>query len=84
MKHQHIPIALLSVADTQLILGGIGRTKLYALINSGTLHPIKLGRRTFFKDTEIAGFIADLGSPESRKKLDEAQSEVSAGLLESR
>ncbi|MBE7158141.1 MAG: helix-turn-helix domain-containing protein [Rhodospirillales bacterium] len=82
--YQRLSTTLLSVTDTRLVLGGIGRTKLYALIKSGDIHPIKLGRRTFFKDSEIAEFIADLASCASSLKLGAAQTEAPAAKLRGR
>jgi excisionase family DNA binding protein len=49
-----------SVDDAAAALG-IGRTKLYQLINSGDLQTIKLGRRTLIKTASIRALV-DLGS----------------------
>jgi excisionase family DNA binding protein len=39
------PLAV-SVNEARRLLGGLGRTKFYELINDGHLKPIKVGRRT--------------------------------------
>jgi hypothetical protein len=54
---------LLDVGDTKSFLGGIGRTKLYELVNSGELSPVHIGRRTFFRQGELEAFVAGLGEP---------------------
>lgn len=46
------PVAL-SIQETRKALGGIGRTKVYDLINSGALRTLKLGTRTLVKTESI-------------------------------
>lgn len=46
------PVAL-SIEETRKALGGIGRTKVYELINAGTLRTFKLGTRTLVKADSI-------------------------------
>lgn len=48
-----------SVSETIRILS-IGRTKLYALIASGELRPIKIGRKTLISHKEIENFLERL------------------------
>ena len=39
----------------------LGRTRLYELINNGLLpQPLKIGKRSFFKNSEIQKFIKNL------------------------
>lgn len=51
---------LISVYDARLLLGGIGRTKLYELIGNGDLQTVKLGRRTLFFEAEVVAFSESL------------------------
>lgn len=48
--------------DAREVLGGIGRSKLYALVADGKLTPTKIGRRTFFESAELERFVASLVS----------------------
>jgi hypothetical protein len=54
---------LLDVEDTKLFLGRIGRTKLYELVAAGKISPVHIGRRTFFRQSELEAFVAGLGEP---------------------
>jgi hypothetical protein len=56
---------LLDVGETKSFLGGIGRTKLYELVNSGELSRVHIGRRTFFRQGDLEAFVAGLGEPAS-------------------
>lgn len=38
----------------------IGKTKLYNLINSGLIKPVKIGSRTYFTDYDLNNFIVAL------------------------
>jgi len=48
-----------TVNETLSILK-ISRPTLYELIKKGTLRPVKLGKRTLFKESELERFINDL------------------------
>lgn len=50
------PIAL-SIEDTRKALGGIGRTKTYALIGEGKLRTFKVGTRTLVTTESIRAFV---------------------------
>lgn len=56
---------LFNVGEARSILGGIGTTKLYELVKTGELPPVHIGRRTFFKQSDLEHFIAKLSGPES-------------------
>jgi excisionase family DNA binding protein len=65
MTPTHEPIAVnraaYTIAET-LALTGLGRDKLYALINSGQLPARKLGRRTLVIATDLHRFLESLPS----------------------
>jgi excisionase family DNA binding protein len=46
--------------ETQGILGGIGRTTLYKLIDEGHLTQINIGRRSFITAESIQRYVANL------------------------
>jgi predicted DNA-binding transcriptional regulator AlpA len=48
---------LLSVPDTQTKLGGLGRTMVFALMASGELPPVHIGRRVFIPSDVVEKFI---------------------------
>ena len=48
---------LCSVKEGRTVLGGIGNTTLYALIASGDLEAIKVGRRTFLTVQSLEAFV---------------------------
>ncbi|MBO0693269.1 MAG: helix-turn-helix domain-containing protein [Acidimicrobiaceae bacterium] len=50
---------LLSVEDVIGTLR-VSRSTLYALIRHGDLHPLKIGRRTFFNVEDVNRYIAEL------------------------
>ena len=52
---------LLNIGELRKCLGGIGTTKVYELVNSGQLSPVRIGRRTFFRQNDVEAFIAGLG-----------------------
>jgi len=56
---------LLDVGETTAFLGGIGRTKLYELVKSGELSTVHIGRRTFFRKSDLEAFVAGLGESAS-------------------
>lgn len=38
----------------------VSRAKLYLLIKDGSLHPVKIGKKTLFKESELQRFIESL------------------------
>lgn len=58
-------LRLFNVGEARSILGGIGTTKLYELVKTGELPPVHIGRRTFFRQSDLEHFIAKLGGPTS-------------------
>ncbi len=54
---------LYDVPTASKILGGLGRTSVYRLMQEGQLHPIKIGKRTFLTDAEICRYVASLERP---------------------
>jgi excisionase family DNA binding protein len=52
--------ALLSVDQACHQLGGISRSMLYNLINSGDLERVKVGNRAFIPQSSIDKFVAGL------------------------
>ncbi len=52
--------AAYSVKETLELLS-IGRTSLYALVKSGELNPVKLGRKTLFLAHDLTNFLMRLG-----------------------
>ena len=53
------------VGETTSFIGGIGRTKLYELVKSGELSTVHIGRRTFFRQSDVEAFVAGLGESAS-------------------
>ena len=51
---------LLDENGTREALGGLGRTKLYALTASGEIKSVKIGRRRFWPSDAVAAFINEL------------------------
>jgi excisionase family DNA binding protein len=51
--------AAYSVNETLAMLS-IGRTSLYALVKSGELPAVKLGKKTLFYASDLAGLLAKL------------------------
>ncbi|MBD8505523.1 helix-turn-helix domain-containing protein [Hoyosella sp. G463] len=47
-----------TIDEAREALGGISRSVIYSLINSGELASINIGRRRFVPDSAIADFIA--------------------------
>lgn len=56
---------LLDENGTREALGGLGRTKLYALTASGEIKSVKIGRRRFWPADAVAEFIDGLAHSES-------------------
>ena len=42
------------------ILGGLGRTSVFRLLQEGQLRATKIGRRTFVSDSELRRYVASL------------------------
>lgn len=51
---------LVPIPDSCGVLGGIGRTKLYELINEGKLTRVRIGARAFITGESLEGFLAEL------------------------
>ena len=45
--------SLLDIPATREALGGISRSKLYAMTWAGQIDPVKIGRRTMFRASDI-------------------------------
>jgi excisionase family DNA binding protein len=52
--------SLLSLPQAQAVLGGIGLTMLYKLIDSGSIRRVKIGRRAFITQASVDAFVASL------------------------
>jgi excisionase family DNA binding protein len=61
LKEKNMTRLSLSIEET-LIATGIGRTKLYQLINSGELKARKIGARTFILKEDLEVFLKNLKS----------------------
>ena len=57
-------LQLVSVDDVITVLG-IGRTKFYELVAERRITPVKLGRRTLIKVSDLQGFIDALPTVEA-------------------
>lgn len=53
-------VPLKGARETRLYLGGIGKSKLYDLINQEKLKPVRIGRKVLFRTTDLDAFIASL------------------------
>lgn len=49
-----------SLPDAAARLGGIGRSTLYELIAAGAIRTVKIGRRAFVSERELARYVAAL------------------------
>jgi excisionase family DNA binding protein len=49
---------LYDIPGSEQQLGGLGRSKVYELIQTGELRVVKIGRRTFISRAELEAFIA--------------------------
>ena len=49
-----------SIEGTREILGDVGRTMTYDLINAGKLKKVKIGTRTFITDKSIRAYVHEL------------------------
>jgi hypothetical protein len=52
--------SLLSLPQAQAVLGGIGLTLLYKLIDTGSVRRVKIGRRAFITQASVDAFVASL------------------------
>ncbi len=50
---------LLSMEDAAAHLG-LGRTTVYALVRSGALSPVRVGRRTLLPEAELVAYVGRL------------------------
>ncbi len=48
---------LLAIPEARRLLGGIGLTKIYALINDGEITKVNIGRRGFITAKSLAAFV---------------------------
>jgi hypothetical protein len=55
---------LCSFSDTQVELGGLGRTSIYSLIKTGDLQLVKIGARSFVTADSIQAFVTRLAQGE--------------------
>ncbi len=53
---------------TRKILGGIGNTKLHAILASGELKAVKIGKRTFCRRSDLDSYLASLPAYQSAQK----------------
>jgi hypothetical protein len=49
-----------SIPEAREILGGIGHTMIYELVNEGHLTKVKMGRRSFITADSINSFLTSL------------------------
>ena len=56
---------LVPIPDTCGVLGGIGRTKVYELINGGELTKVRIGARAFITRESLEGFLTRLADGSS-------------------
>ena len=52
--------ALNNVEESQQKLGGLGRTRIFHLLQTGELQSVKIGRRRFIPDSSIQQYIEGL------------------------
>ncbi len=51
---------LYDVPTASRLLGGLGRTSVYKLMQEGQLRAIKIGKRTFLTDAELKRYVDSL------------------------
>ena len=56
------PRLLHNIEGAREMLGDIGRTKIYELINEGKFKKVKIGTRSFITDRSIRAYVRDLES----------------------
>ena len=49
-----------NIEDTREILGSVGRTTIYELINEGALKRVKIRSRSFITDKSIQAYVGEL------------------------
>ena len=49
-----------SIESAREILGNVGRTKIYELINEGKFKKVKIGTRSFITDRSIRTYVREL------------------------
>ena len=62
MQDTKPPRLLHSIEGTREILGDVGRTMTYDLINTGKLTKVKIGTRSFITDSSIRALVCELES----------------------
>ena len=63
---------LVPIPDSCGVLGGIGRTKLYELINDGQLTKVRIGSRAFITGESLENFLIQLADGAASRVSDEA------------
>lgn len=61
---------------------GIGRTKIYQLIDAGSLKPIRVGRRVLILRSEVEAFLASLQACPESAPMAAVQGSVRKGGIE--
>ena len=56
---------ILPFGDAQVRLGGIGRTKVYDLIDAGVLTKVNIGSRAFITEESIDAYLESLTAKEN-------------------
>ncbi len=56
---------LLAIDDVRHVLGGLGRTKVYALASAGEITRCKIGHRTFITAESVAAYVDRLSQAAS-------------------
>ena len=70
---------LVPIPDSCRVLGGIGRTKLYELINAGEIDKVHIGTRAFITRDSLEHFLARItGKPGTDKMADGAEAPAGA------
>ena len=54
------PPLLYSIPQAQFLTGGISRTEIYALMDSGRLRTVRIGRRRLIVRSSLDEFVAEL------------------------
>ena len=60
MQDTKPPRLLHSIEGAREILGDVGRTMTYDLINTGKLKKVKIGTRSFITDSSIRAYVREL------------------------
>jgi hypothetical protein len=56
---------LVSIPEARELLGGIGHSKLYELVNRGDIVKVNIGRRGFITSESLDAYVARLARPEA-------------------